>query len=240
MEITIYLLCYNEEVMLQHTLDHYYKRFPKATIIIIDNESTDRSAEIARARGCTVISWNTGNESNIIKHTELKNNIWKSALTDWVIIADMDEWAEITEADLIKEDFLGSTILHFRGVQIVAQSQSILLDDIDLHSLTTGYFEIIFNKHVCFKRTAIEEMNFSRGAHSSNEKGIIKYGKTIYKLKHMNFLGLPWFRQKMIDRYKRTDYNRTKLRCSGHYSNQESVILAKFNRAVELAKNIIL
>lgn len=239
MDITIYLLCYNEEVLLPNTLDHYLKRFPSATIVIIDNESTDRSVEIATARGCKIVPWNTKNESNIIEHTTLKNNIWKTALTDWVIICDMDEWAEINETDLMKEDSLGSTILHFKGTQIVAQSQSLTLDDIDLHSLKTGYFETIFNKHVCFKRTAITEMNFSRGAHASNEKGIVKYGKTVYKLKHMNFLGLPWFREKMIGRFKRTVYNRTKLRCSGHYSNQESVIVAKFNRALELAKVVL-
>lgn len=239
MDITIYLLCYNEEVMLPHTLDHYFKRFPRASILIIDNESTDRSVEIAKARGCHVISWDTGNESNIIKHTELKNTIWKSALTDWVIVADMDEWAEITEADLLKEDSLGSTILHFNGVQMVGKSESVVLDDIDLHALKTGYLDKLYNKHVCFKRTAITEMNYSRGAHTSSEKGIVKYGKTVYKLKHMNFLGLPWFREKMIGRFKRTVYNRTKLRCSGHYTNRESDILAKYNRVVELSKVIL-
>lgn len=239
MDITIYLLCYNEEVLLPHTLDHYFKRFPRATIMIIDNQSTDRSVEIAKSRGCHVIPWDTGNESNIIKHTELKNNIWKSALTDWVIIADMDEWIEITEDQLLKEDSLGYTILHFQGIQMVGKSESLTLDDINLHELKTGYLDKLYNKHVCFKRTAITEINFSRGAHTSAEKGIVKYSKTAYKLKHMNLLGLPWFREKMIGRYKRTYYNRTKLRCSGHYTNQESVIVAKYTRAVEGSKVLL-
>ena len=52
--MNIFLLCYNEELMLPHTLKHYKTRFPNATITIFDNYSTDRSKQIAEEAGCLI------------------------------------------------------------------------------------------------------------------------------------------------------------------------------------------
>jgi glycosyltransferase involved in cell wall biosynthesis len=236
-EITIYLLCYNEEIMLPHTLDHYTRRFPRAKFVLIDNESTDSSVAIAQARGCEIYTWQTKNEANIVMNIDLKNSIWKTATTDWVIVADMDEWLDITEAQLAKEDAMGSTMLHCRGTQIVAESQSLTLDDIDLHTIKTGFFDKSFDKHVCFKRSEITEINYTRGAHKTSEKGRVKYSNNVYIFKHLNFLGLPWFQAKMKARFARTHYNRS-LRASGHYYNDDKSILDKFE-AVRKATKVL-
>jgi len=239
-EITIYLLCYNEEVLLPHALLHYKTRFPNAKFIIIDNESSDRSVEIATAAGCEIHTWKTNNIANILENTILKNNIWKTATTDWVLIADMDEWLEITDTHLTLEDQRGITILRTRGIQIVADSQTLILDDIDLHGLRDGYIDTHFSKTICFKRTEINEINFVRGAHSSNPKGKVVFNKVPFILKHMNYLGFPWYEAKMKARYTRTEFNRDKLRCSGHYSNNIKVITDKFNTVKLQAKSNII
>ena len=226
--LTIYLLCYNEEVLLPQALIHYKSRFPNAKYIIIDNQSTDKSVEIALAAGCEIHTWDTKNIANIIENTILKDNIWKTAETDWVLIADMDEWLEINETQLEKENAAGVTILRTSGVQIVADSKSLTLDDIDMHSLRDGYRDKLFSKTVCFKRTEITEINYERGAHTSRPKGKVVFNKIAYNLKHMNYLGLPWYEAKMKARYLRTDFNRNKLRCSGHYSNNNKVITDRF------------
>jgi glycosyltransferase involved in cell wall biosynthesis len=235
-DLTIYLLCYNEEVLLPHTLKHYSTRFPNATFVIIDNESTDKSVEIAKEFGCEIYNWSTNNIANIIENLKLKDNIWKSAKTDWILIADMDEWLEITQEQLDLEDSRGITILRSRGVQIVAESDSLLLDDIDLHSLKNGYYDNNYDKIICFKRSVITDINYTRGAHKANPKGNVVFQKVPYILKHMNFLGLPWYKAKMKARFLRTDFNRNKLRCSGHYSNNDTVILDKFNRVRSATK----
>jgi len=237
-DITIYLLCYNEEFLIPHTLHHYMSRFPRAKIVIVDNESTDSSVAIAQAKGCEIYTWKTDNRADIIKNTELKNSIWKTATTDWVIIADMDEWLNITEEQLVNEDAAGSTMLHCKGTQMVADSQSLTLDDIDLHAINTGFFDKSFDKHVCFKRSEISEINYTRGAHKSAERGRVKYSRNVYIFKHMNFLGLPWFQAKMKARYARTHYNRS-LRSSGHYTSNDAAILAKFEAVKKASKVII-
>ena len=118
----------------------------------------------------------------------------------------------------------------------MAESQSLTLDDLDLHSIRTGYYEVQFNKHVCFKRSEITEINFTDGAHKSNEKGNVKYGKQVYMLKHMNFMGLPWYTEKMKARFNRTHYNRSKFRCSGHYTNDPTIIEKRWENTLKLAK----
>ena len=45
--IQLYLYCYNEELIIESTILHYKKMFPTINITILDNESTDKSAEIA-------------------------------------------------------------------------------------------------------------------------------------------------------------------------------------------------
>ena len=69
-DLTIYLLCYNEEVLLPHALKHYKTRFPNATFVIIDNESTDTSVEIAKTAGCEIYTWQTNNLANIIENVK--------------------------------------------------------------------------------------------------------------------------------------------------------------------------
>jgi glycosyltransferase involved in cell wall biosynthesis len=233
--LTIVLFCYNEEVLLPLALDHYRSRFPKAHILVLDNDSTDSSRQIAQARDCEVRQWTTGTQASIGEMMKLKNNVWKDLSSNWVLIADMDEWAELTEDQLAAEHAAGRTILHFRGVQVVGNSNSALLDDIDLHALDKGYLDIWFNKHICFRRDVISEMNYTPGAHKSYPKGQIVFGKTVYKLKHMNYLGLPWIRAKMLARWDRTHNNR-KARCSGHYTNKEELVVQKYEAAVKAAK----
>lgn len=53
--ISVMLPCYNEEVAVGQVIDDCRQHLPDAVIYVFDNNSTDRSAEVARAHGATVI-----------------------------------------------------------------------------------------------------------------------------------------------------------------------------------------
>lgn len=199
----IYIVCHNEEVMISHTIKHYRDRFPKAKIFIYDNYSSDGSVALAKNLGCEVIMWEYN--VNTFEHdlTNLKNNIWKQS-SGWVIVCDMDEWLCINEEQLKEEESKGTTILTTEGYNIIADSKSEKLDDINLELLTRGFYYAIETKKLCFDSRAIKEIKYLPGAHHCSPVGKVIQSAPIYYIKHMDNLGLPYKWKKMLLRFERT------------------------------------
>ena len=55
MKIAVILPCYNEEVAIGGTIDEFRQALPTAEIIVCDNNSSDRTADVARAHGARVL-----------------------------------------------------------------------------------------------------------------------------------------------------------------------------------------
>ena len=236
LDISIYIVCYNEEIVIANTIKHYRDRFPNATIHICDNYSTDRSTEIATNMGCHIIKWETTPENLEFKLTELKNNIWKQS-EGWVIMCDMDEWLCIDAAQLSKEDATGTTCLQVIGYDIVGNSNTARLDDIDLHSLTYGFPKPDENKNICFNTTYITDINYNPGAHVSNPKGKVTFSETPYYLKHMDWLGLEYKQNRMKVRFERAK-EMQKIGMDTHYTSDMNKVKNDYTKNVEKAEDI--
>lgn len=50
-KIAILIPCYNEEQTIKKVISDWHREMPEATVYVYDNNSTDRTAEIARAGG---------------------------------------------------------------------------------------------------------------------------------------------------------------------------------------------
>ena len=96
MSITIYTMAFNEELLLPYMIKHYRSRFPNCNIVVYNNNSTDNTKQIAESNNCEVIFYNTNNQVNDDMLRNLKNNCWKTALTDWVVVCDVDEMLNIS------------------------------------------------------------------------------------------------------------------------------------------------
>ena len=195
--ITIYLLCFNEEKIIESIIDAYRNLFPDCKIVIYDNESSDSSVEKAKALNCEVRSFSTGGKLDEPKLTEMRNTVWKDATTPWVVMCDMDEIIGANQNDLIEEDKRGTTILTVSGYDMFAKSEKEDLSDIKLNSITTGEKSDGYSKTICFRQDKIKEMNFGFGAHKSQpvakEGGEVKFSEKVYRLYHYKKLGKPYF-----------------------------------------------
>ena len=227
MNITIFLLCYNEELLLPLALKHYRDRFPTAKFVLVDNYSTDNSNNIAKENGMEIKQFESSNCQNEETMMYIRNNIWKDVKNGWVIMCDMDEWLEITEKELINEEENGTTIITTNGFNIVGNSKTIDLSDIDLFSLNEGVYNDNFSKRILFKVPDVE-INFWWGAHTCRPVGNIKYSEKIYILKHMNYLGAEYLVDKHRKRYERNELMRYRG-MNGHYSNEKEKIIHDFN-----------
>ncbi len=226
--VHIFILCYNESVLLPHTVAHYRRNIPYANITIFDNESTDGSQDIARQLGCNVVTWSSQNVINDYLYANIKNNCWKDA-NSWVIMVDMDEWICITDQEIEHEVQNGTTIIKTIGIDMIGESKNDHLTDINLHGLSRYVDNHFLNKSVCFDSKAIREMNYGIGAHHCNPVGRVQFSNRTYTIKHMSFLGLPFYTRKTIERYNRAQQMQ-RLGMATHYTNDINTITNEYQQ----------
>lgn len=170
-----------------------------------------------------------------VTNADLKNSFWKGTDADWVICADMDEWLCVRPDDLKRELAAGHTVLSTFAVNGVGFSEREDLADIDPLECTGGHTWKYGHKKLCFHRPSIKAMNYTLGAHHvrpiPNAGATVKYSKSKYVIKHMQFMGLPYYRRKMINRTKRNKGN-----VATHYTTSESAIAGRYNRKVARAR----
>jgi glycosyltransferase involved in cell wall biosynthesis len=243
MEVYIYILCYNEQTLIQNTITHYKQRFPKSVITIMDNCSTDNSVSIAKKNGCKIHSWTNGNDNKYIceyKYLDLKNNIWKNNKSGWSIVCDMDELLEIDEDQLLREENMGTTIISTQGINMVGESKYVDLKDINVSNLKNGYYDKNYSKNICFKNGKIREINYLAGCHECKPYGTIIYSKKKYFLKHLDLLGEQFLVNKIINRFKRKSQRSIKLRHATHYIDDVEAIKKRYQNALnKMVRNII-
>src|ERR1019366_3564411 len=92
MKINLTTICWNEEYMLPHFLEHYFSQGVDH-ITVYDNESTDKSIDICKKYGdkVTTIQYNSNNQIRDDIYLEIKNEAWKKNITNWNIVVDVDE-----------------------------------------------------------------------------------------------------------------------------------------------------
>jgi hypothetical protein len=112
-------------------------------------------------------------------------------------MADMDEWIGVREDELEHERKKGTTILSIRGLDMIGESQTVDLSDIDLHHLPCFVDNPYESKHICFLRESIHDMHFDAGSHTCSPIGTIVYSPTTYINQHIRYPGLPFLLDKM-------------------------------------------
>ena len=101
---------------------------------------------------------------------------------------------------------------------MIGESNTLDLTDINLQLIKKYNIHSSFSKKSCFLRDEIIDINYTHDVYECNQSGKVNYSTNIYINKHMNYLGLPYYTNKMIKRYERSH----KMREGGmgrHYIN---------------------
>lgn len=90
--LAIGIPCYNEALTIGKVVDDFRGCFPNATILVIDNASTDETAEIAKKHGAEVISEPRKGKGNAVQR------LFREAHADYLIMVDGDDTYPAEEA----------------------------------------------------------------------------------------------------------------------------------------------
>lgn len=200
MKITAYLLMWNEIDMVKLVVS-YYQDFCDR-IVIMDNHSTDGSAELAVSLGCEVIPFGSKLFDDDLNR-KCKNEVWKGNSSDWVIVADFDEilYNSYDPFQFSMREYLG--YFKAEGITIIKTiGWQIMSDEMPSRFLTeetNGFRFDNYSKAICFNPQAITEINYGPGAHECSPVGVVNWSaQSLYVLHYKHIGGV----QRTIDRYK--------------------------------------
>ncbi len=233
MKITIYTFCYNEEIMLPFMIEWYRKRFPDCNIIVFDNESIDKTKEIALSNNCEVIPYLTNNQIQDRKLRDTKNHCWKNAETDWVLVCDCDELLDITHLELEEWHRKGATLVPGVGINMVNMA-----DNFDLAAIKTGYRTIDYDKILLFNKSKISEMDYSPGAHACKPHGILK-ASVSYSLFHYRFINPDYMVSRYAEYKSRLSSENIEYSWGYQYQFTENQVRAQFDVARHRSYKVI-
>jgi glycosyltransferase involved in cell wall biosynthesis len=166
--IELYVLCFNEEKMISHTLNYYSKLCSKITII--DNQSSDDSISLARKyKNIEIKHLDSGNEFIEDRLTESRNNCWKGSTADYVIVCDMDEFLydeNLVEKLLIakQQKIIIPMVIGYNMMSDVFPSN---YEKLITEQVKHGVKSSRFDKKIIFDPKRVKEISYRPGAHLS-------------------------------------------------------------------------
>lgn len=236
MNITIYTVTYNEELLIQLMIDHYRSRFPNCHIVVYDNQSTDRTVEIAKANGCEIRWYDSGGQVNDQMLWETKNNCWRDAKTDWVIVCDLDEMLDINAQQLQYEHSIGTTKIKCECWHMVN-----LKDNLDVRNIKYGCRnpnDTVYDKDLMFNKSLVNINYINNDCHFTNSTGVIR-NSLPYKMYHYKYVNPDVFVNKQKVSASRLSEINKKNGWGAQCLRDESSLRAEFQQARDAAVRVL-
>ncbi len=95
--VAVLLPCYNEEAAIGQVVRDFHEALPAARIFVYDNASSDKTSEVAREAGATVISEALRGKGNVVRR------MFSDVEADIYVLADGDDTYDATAAPKLIE-----------------------------------------------------------------------------------------------------------------------------------------
>lgn len=185
---------------MQLMIDHYRSRFPNCHIVVYDNQSTDDTVKIAQANGCELRHYDSNNQVNDQMLWETKNNCWRNANTDWVVVCDLDEMLDINADQLAAEDAAGVTKIKCECYHMVNMH-----DNLDVRAIDHGCRDLrdtVYDKDLMFNKKHVDINYINNDCHFTNSRGNVRNSKP-YRMYHYKYVNPDIFVAKQATSAKR-------------------------------------
>lgn len=237
--IHVYVVLYNEEVILPYFLRHYAEFAEK--IVCFDNGSTDRSAEIIDAHPATeriVFDTHGGLFDRI--HLQLKSEYRKSrGRADWVICVDADEFIYHPDLPGLLSSYKTKGVNYPKVSGFEMVSDSLPKTNGQIYEETkNGFFNDEYSKCVVFD--PLLEVRFEAGCHSAKVEGNkVESEISEIKLLHYRFLGRDFFIKRSLDRKARLSEENKKCGWGTHYLKPDGYFGNLFDEVKAISKPVL-
>lgn len=222
MIIHAYIISFNEEKMIRHTLNHYSKFCEK--IFLYDNMSFDRTRELALQYPQVEIRDFESNSIDERNYLKIKNHAWKGSKADYVIVSDTDEflYAETMHHQLQVLKEMGVTLPQVNGFNMFCDQfphdYSLPIFD----QVKQGVRAMHFDKQIIFDPKKITEIDYLPGCHNCSPKGRLITNATFpFKLLHYKYLGTKYVSQKHESYVKRLSHHNLSRGYGREYMTQD-------------------
>lgn len=195
MKVAVLIPCYNEELTIEKVIKDFRKELPEADIYVYDNNSKDKTAEIAKKNGAIVVHEYRQGKGNVVR------SMFRDIEADVYVMADGDDTYPAEEvhkliqpiinceADMVIGDRLTNGTYqkenkrHFHefGNNLVKKAINVAFKT-DLRDIMTGYraFNKLFVKTMPVLSPKFE-IETEMSLHALDKKFIIKEIPIVYR-----------------------------------------------------------
>lgn len=110
--VAVLLPCYNEEKAIAKVVQDFKTHLPGATIYVFDNNSADKTTEVATQAGATVIPSRRQGKGNVVRH------MFEVVDAEYYIMADGDDTYPADQAPMLLEELKKSGVDTLIGTRL--------------------------------------------------------------------------------------------------------------------------
>ncbi len=139
-EVAVIIPCYNEELNIEKVVRDFQASLPDASIYVFDNNSDDRTAEIALQSGAIVrMVYNKG-KGNVIRR------MFADVDADVYVMVDGDDTYDATSAPIMVEKLISEQLDMVVGVRIAEEKLAYRSGHRFGNRMLTGFANMIFGR----------------------------------------------------------------------------------------------
>ena len=138
--IAVLLPCYNEEAAIAQTVAGFRAALPSATIYVYDNNSKDRTIEVARAAGAVVRSERMQGKGNVVRR------MFADVDADIYVMADGDTTYDAEAAPQLVQKLLDEQLDMVVGSRVTQEDAAYRRGHVMGNKLLTGMLAQLFGR----------------------------------------------------------------------------------------------